>query len=367
MEKMPARPVIVQHCFGRLFNGGPASELKVVLESELAVKYEMKTCFQGRPAGGVNLGLICEMAAQIRSARPDLLHVRGLGNEGFHGVVAGRLAGCRRILLSVHGSATEIVYPQSRLRQQVVARILEPLSLRWADGVYCVCEYGASRPQVLRHAKRVFGTIYNAAPALPRTPGARLRLRNSLGLSIKEVVGITVSRITREKGLYDLCDALGTLYRAGQCPKMVIVGDGNERVALQDYAERTAPGRWVFTGERQDVPDLLCMSDFFVSASLHENLSMAIIEAMSCGLPVIATDIGGTPEAVAHGETGLLVGVGDRDALADAVKRLATSSGLRLCFGQAARARAELKFGLERMTAGLDFVYSQMLRQIPLT
>ena len=125
---MARRSLIVQHCYGVPGLGGPMSGLRRLLGSSLAQKYRFETCFQPYPAGGINLNLIATMARQIRAYRPDLLHVRGLGNEGFHGYLAGRMAGCSRILVSVHGMVRDSVYYPNRWRQWIVSQILEPFT-----------------------------------------------------------------------------------------------------------------------------------------------------------------------------------------------------------------------------------------------
>ena len=342
------------------------AELDIILRSELAEQYDLRTCLQKRPAGGINPRLIYEMAAEIRAARPDVLHIRGLGNEGFHGVVAGRLAGCRRILLSVHGSVGDVVFPQSTLRQQIVSKVLEPLSLRLADGVYCVCEYAANRQTIVRHVRRHMGFIHNAIPHFSDVdPSLRQALRSQFDLVADEIVGITVARLTREKGLDTLCDALGHLHKTRQCPRMIIVGDGAHRAAIEERLLEVAPGKVIFTGQRSDVPALLNMSDFFVLPSLHENCSMAILEAMSCGLPVITTNTGGNPELVRDGENGLLVPVGAPQELAFAIDCLVGDAEIRARLGNAGRLRARTNFGIEQMVCKFDAIYRQLLEAIP--
>ena len=128
-----------------------------------------------------------------------------------------------------------------------------------------------------------------------------------------------VARLTHEKGIDRLIRAAPTV--VAKCPEVrfVIVGDGPERPLLEAEAGRLGvDAHFHFAGHRADVGELLPAFDLFVLPSLREGLPFAVLEAMSAGLPVVATRVGGVPEAVAEGVTGLLVPADDPDALADA-------------------------------------------------
>ena len=358
------KPVIVQHYSNPLGEGGPATQLKQLLESPLANKYEFVPCLQPGPAGGINLRLIREMSKSMRAARPAMVHVRGMQNEGFHGVLAARAAGCSRILVSAHGFIGDLVYPPSRVKQKLVSSVLEPLTLRMASGVYCVCHAGANRPVVRRHARRNFGVVHNAAQqAATLPPSSVLGVRQKFGIHPEDVMVVAVSRISREKGLFTLCDAAMNLRERFHSLKFVVVGEGPHRAELQARATKQAPGQFAFAGKQLDVAPLLQAADVFVHPSLHENCPVSVLEAMSCGRPVIASAVGGIPELIEHEESGLLVPPGSAGALADGLARLATDGGLRWKLGEAARRRALDWFSSEQQLEKLDKIYEQVLTQ----
>ena len=362
---MNARPVIVQHCFGKLGLGGTMSVVHGILNSELAEKYRFETCFQNRPAGGINIGLLREMAARIRSIRPDLLHVCGLGNEGFHGLVAGRMAGCRRILITVHGVVRDITMWQGYLRylrRWIVGHLLEPYTLRHADGVYCVCALDANRPLIVKNARRLFGYIHNAVD-LPLLTPPDPALRASFDFSPSDTVGVFIGRLSIEhKGLLDLCEAFRLLEaRRENRLKVLVVGDGPDRQQLEAVATNFPRGRFVFAGQRDDVHDILRASDFLVLPSHRDHLPMVLLEAMACERAIVATRVGGIPEVVVPGETGILVPSCDPVALADAMQSLAHNSEQSKAFGEAGRRRAEDCFSMRCLTAKLDAVYQELL------
>ena len=362
---MTAKPIIVQHCAGVPGLGGPMSGVRRLLESELAEKYQFETCFQPRPAGGINLPLMRIMANRIRSLHPDLLHVRGLGNEGFHGLMAGRMAGCRRILVSVHGLVRDIVAWRGFYRygkQWVIGHLLEPYTLRHADGVYCVCAHDANRDVIVKYSRRLFGYIHNGVDLPPLTPPDPA-LRASFGFSATDTVGVYVGRLVLgHKGLLYLCEAARLMAARGEKRlKLLMVGDGYDRSQIEAAAAGLPPGQVVFAGQRNDVFAILRVCDFLVLPSIRENLPNVLLEAMACQRAVVATRVGGNPEVVVPGETGILVPPHDPTALADAMQSLARDPEGCAAYGVAGRRRVETCFSMNHLTTKLDKVYQELL------
>jgi sugar transferase (PEP-CTERM/EpsH1 system associated) len=146
--------------------------------------------------------------------------------------------------------------------------------------------------------------------------------------------------------------------------RLVLVGDGPLRptvdrllkdAEVQDIA-------WL-AGSREDIPKLLRGFDVFVLPSIAEGISNTVLEAMATGLPVVATRVGGTPELVIDGLTGLLVSPADPLALALALKVYVEQPGLRRNHGRAGRERAEREFGLATMMCAYQGVYDALLNK----
>ena len=171
---------------------------------------------------------------------------------------------------------------------------------------------------------------------------------------------MTVGRLQAPKDALTLLRGLAKLPRGTY--EAVIVGDGPDRPELASEARRLGLESVVqLAGERNDVPELLAASDIFVLSSRSEGLPLSILEAMAAGLPVVATTVGGVPELVLEGETGLLVPPGDPQALAGAIERLLDDSTLRGRLGAAGRIRVEERFDLvSTRQAHLD-LYSTLL------
>ena len=141
---------------------------------------------------------------------------------------------------------------------------------------------------------------------------------------------------------------------------LVIVGHGPElpditgRVAANPFQDRV-----LFTGYRSDVEAILPAFDIYANTSVHEGVSLTILEAMAAGLPVVATAVGGTPEVVVDGETGVLFPSRKVTACADALVSLSRSREMRNKMGRAGRDRVEARFGSKRMVDAYFGLYEQ--------
>lgn len=177
----------------------------------------------------------------------------------------------------------------------------------------------------------------------------------------KEVVG-TVGRLVKEKAYDSLLKAFALSLKV--CPNTVllIVGDGPLRGRLEDEAERLGiRGRVVFAGGRRDLQNIYPLMDIFVLSSVFESFGNVALEAALFGKAVVATRVGGLPEAVVDGETGILVVPSDIDALAAAVIRLLQNTADRRALGEAGRRRVLQYFTPERVADEVEQVYAYAL------
>lgn len=186
-------------------------------------------------------------------------------------------------------------------------------------------------------------------------PGARGPMRASLGIPADAYVACFHGVLQRRKRVADLLRAAAQL--AGRPEVHVLVaGDGPDEAELRELAQRLGVSA-TFTGKRADVPELLSAADVSVHLSEAEGFSNSVVEALACGLPVIASQAHSHPEQVADGRTGRLVPTGDLAALGDALVEFSDPERRRLA-GTHARLGAEAEFGLDRMVAA----YSEVLR-----
>jgi glycosyltransferase involved in cell wall biosynthesis len=172
---------------------------------------------------------------------------------------------------------------------------------------------------------------------------------------------LMIGRLHEEKGHHVLFQAIPyVLDRIGKV-LFVLAGDGPHRGRLEAQAEVLGISECIrFLGQRRDVPILIAGADIVILPSLAESFGYALVEAMSLGRPVVASDSGGIPEVVAHDETGLIVPKGDAEALGRALVRVLADRTLAERLGNAGRRRAGL-FSFDRMIKGYEDVYRQVL------
>jgi glycosyltransferase involved in cell wall biosynthesis len=198
----------------------------------------------------------------------------------------------------------------------------------------------------------------------PATPERRQDARRGLGLAADAIVFGCVARMTPVKRHVDLLDAFANVHRALPETRLLLVGDGPLLAELQARIAALGIGDAVqLLSFRDDVDNLLPALDVLVLPSSSEGMSNAILEAMACALPVVATAVGGNLHLVQHETTGVLVPPHDPISLATALQTLAASPLVRRRMGLAARTRIEREFSLDSMVQGFDQLYRRLLER----
>ena len=198
-------------------------------------------------------------------------------------------------------------------------------------------------------------------------PPAGDRLRHELGVAPDARLVIVVSRLARLKGIEHFLEAAAVLKPRYPDVRFVVVGETSppNPPYLQELHELSRTlgiaDRVIFTGLRSDVPSVLGAATVAVMPSLNEALSNVLLESMAAGAPVVATRVGGTPEALIDGETGLLVEPGDSNAIATAVAQLLDNRELAGRLGCAARALIRDRFSVGKMVSATEDLYAELL------
>ena len=175
------------------------------------------------------------------------------------------------------------------------------------------------------------------------------------------VVGI-VAALEIRKGHRYLLEAAARLKQRGHKIKYLVAGEGPARRELEERVKALSLVDEVrFCGFVSDAPDFLSQIDVFILPSLYEGLGVAVLEAMAAGKPVIASRVGGLPELVADGETGLLVAPKNVEGLVEAIARLADDKSLAREMGRKGAARARASFSLENMAAQNEAYYYELI------
>lgn len=291
--------------------------------------------------------------------RVDLVHAHQYAP--FFYSASSRLLGSRPpVLFSEHGRAHPD-YP--RWKRILANRAL----LHKRDRVVAVGE--AVRQALIRNEGIAPGrveVIYNGIPLerfdLRLSASERAAVRTEIGLNSDDLVLIQVARLDYLKDHATAIRTLERLVSSRGDARLVLVGEGPERQTIEKLVgDRGLEAHVKFLGLRTDVPRLLAAADIAVLSSISEGIPLTLIEAMAAGLPVVSTRVGGVPEVVDDGQTGLLSPAGDDDSLAQNVLRVANSSELHTQMGRQGRDRAEAMFSEHRMHAAYLRLYSEML------
>jgi glycosyltransferase involved in cell wall biosynthesis len=208
-------------------------------------------------------------------------------------------------------------------------------------------------------AKRVF--IPNGVDLSrfsPANSAQKSLFRKQLNLPDDGTIVIFGGRFEPEKRLDQLLDVWKRIRSRDENAWLVLAGSGSEEKRLREMAGEGV----IFPGAVEDFVPYLQSSDIFILPSATEGLSNSLLEAMACGLPPVATNVGGAPDTVTHGDEGLLISPDAPAELEDALTTLLGDAGLRERVGIAARKKIEVKYSLEAVVTGLDALYAKMLQ-----
>jgi glycosyltransferase involved in cell wall biosynthesis len=300
------------------------------------------------------------LADVFRRQPVDLLHTNNAGCE--ESAVAARLAGVPRVLGTFHVDST---YDLTRTRSGLRHRVLEIVSNHCLHAAIAVSD-ATSRDWIRRTrlSPRRVTTIHNGVDPQKCAPTAdRAALRRRLGLPAGDAIIVGgVGRLDAAKGFDVLLNAIAVL--APQYPqlRLALAGDGPLRQTLEGQAQRLGiRDRIHFLGFCPNVNDVYGALDIFAMPSRCEALPYALLEAMAAELPAVATCAGGVPEIVAPGETGFLVPIASREALAAALGQLLEDADLRRRMGRAGRARVLAHFSEREMVTRTLELYRRLL------
>ncbi len=288
-----------------------------------------------------------------RSYRPDLIHA--------HGSKGGVLARLARVFLpgvplvfTAHNFAFTN-HVSSKLKRSAY-RVLEQAMAPLATRVICVCEAEleiAARLGLRSRARVVHNGI------VPLRNGTRNAAVADLGKLGPVLAAVT--ELQTPKGVISLVEAMPKILERVPTANAVIAGEGVERDAITARIASLGVARKVhLLGQVDDVAGLLACADVFVQPSWSESFPYAVLEAMSLGLPIVATDVGGVGEAIEDRSTGRLVAPRDPVALACAVDWMLSDRPRAISLGRAARTRMATSFGFDAMVDGTLAVYAEL-------
>lgn len=287
----------------------------------------------------------------IRSLEPELVHVHSLANNGCS---LALLLSRNRFVWTLHE------FPNKSLD------IFERLALRLSR--YCVTGSDAARSFYAQAGCRRIRVVPNGIP-LPEkvTPEQRRALRARWDISPESAVICMVAAVFPDKGQHILIEAMGRVCRRHANVVCLLVGNCPDRFkSYRDELQRSIAENQLqrhirFLGECADVGEVLGCSDVYAHASLRENFPLSVLEAMSHGLPVIATDVGGTGEMIRHGYSGMLVPAGDAAALAETLDQILKTPSRAQELGHNARVVVQETFTHRQMAVRYEAIYNDVI------
>jgi glycosyltransferase involved in cell wall biosynthesis len=307
-------------------------------------------------SGRLDPVFLLRLVRLCRARRPDIVHCFAFAGE-LWGAVASMLSGQGRLITSVRGTYEWYSPAEWRVKRWTASRSFRLVANSRAGAAYAEPRLGLAPGSI--------HVVYNGVSL----PGLGLRassssLRRELGLAVDDVVALFVGRLVDHKDLPTLIEAMSRLAQSMPSLLLLVAGDGPLREPIEArIAARRLGERVRMLGLRRDVGELMAAADFIVLPSVREGMSNVLLEAMAGTRPVVASRVGGNPEIVEDGVTGLLFRAGDATALATQMRRLALDPSLREQLGRAGRTRVEQAFSMESTVREMEQVYEECLAE----
>ncbi|MBC7857135.1 MAG: glycosyltransferase [Pirellulaceae bacterium] len=291
---------------------------------------------------------------EIQRLQPDVVHT-WLFAANAYGRQAAFAAGVKHVV-----AGERCVDPWKGTTQLTIDRYLAKRTERIITNSSGVRDFYAGKGLPAEKFTVIPNGISPFAPPAEQVV-TRDQLLEELGLPQDARLIGAIGRLWPQKRLKDIVWSADLVKCVRDDGHFLIIGDGPQRRRLERYAEQASVPEMVhFLGERSDVPRILPHLDLLMLASGYEGQSNAIMEAMSAGVPVVASDIPGNRDLVVNGETGFLVDVGDRAALAQKALMILSDPELASRLGSAGRERMLCEFSIERMLERHEELYRSL-------
>ena len=300
---------------------------------------------------------------EIKAGQYDIVHTH-TSKAGVVGRWAAKFAGVKCIIHTPHG---HIFYGYFNSFISKIFIAIEQFTALITHKIITLTERGKEEHIAFKIARtEKFTAIYSGVDLenLEREPCDIGSFKKEFFVPPQATVFGTVARIDPIKGIRYLVEAMAKLIQSFPNSRLLIVGDGTERQEIQKKVNSLhLAEKVIFTGYREDVPQLLQIMDVFVLPSLNEGMGRVILEAMAFAKPVIATNTGGIPEIVQDGKTGILVAPRQSEPLAEAMLKLSADPLLRKELGANGKIFLEDTFTLDRMVEKIDNLYTELMAQ----
>ena len=297
----------------------------------------------------------------IKAFQPDIFHAHTSTPDGFVGLLL-RNKFALPLVVTLRGSDINVYPYRSRLFFDLTKKVISR-----ADKVIAVSNALKVAAERIGSPQERIAVIYNGCDTKRFTfdSDTRSSLRKRLGIPAKSIGFLFIGHLIKKKGIFELLEAFSSIVRNRVDSYLIFVGHGREmEVLTRKVSDGGIGNRIYFVGTRchEEIPWWLSMSDVLVLPSHSEGLPNVVLEAMACQRPVIATKVGGVPEAVVDGKTGILLEPRNPIALAQAMTRLAHDKDLRSKMGNNGRQIVMQKFSWDKNIENLINLYKSIVR-----
>jgi len=326
--------------FGEQGDGGDLA--KRLKENE--IKYYSISHLKRNISPWQDLLAIFSIIKLVRRIKPDIIHLNS-SKISILGSLAGIISKSK-IIYTVHGWVFN--EPLSKLKKNFYLHA-EKFTAKFKNKIICVSEFDhkeALKNKIAPKEKLI--TIHNGIK--PINLLSKEEARKKLGINDSEIIIGSIAYLYKTKGFEYLIQAIKILIDKGLNIKTIIIGEGQEREELENWIDQLyLKNKIILAGKIDNAAELLKAFDIYVSSSVKEGLSYTIIEAMTAGLPIIATRVGGSPEMINDNEEGLLVDPANPEKLAQAITKIINNKELKNKLSEMAEKKARANFTLAKM------------------
>lgn len=316
--------------------------------------------FHGVSSYTLYFGSLKVVNSIIKEFKPHLLHAYTATPDGYSGILFGRKFHLP-LICSLLGSDINL-YPEYKplsfhLTKEVIAE---------ADQIVSVSNTLKSTAEKFAQPRDRIQVVYMGCDlkSFKYSEEARRKVREQLKIPPTARVLIFIGNIKKNKGVFELMEAFTQLNKCYSDLHLIYVGDGKERKKLVEEKVKGELRKKVhFVGEKPyiEIPAWLSASDIFAFPSYHEGLPNVVVEALACKRPVVATRVGGIPEVVEEGKSGILINKGDISSLVKSIKELLECAEKRMAMGAYGRKKIEAHFSREKSSKKLVGIYEEVL------
>ena len=333
----------------------------------IPIHYPRYFCLPGPFFHGVSIfpfsrQILPLMQQIITHFTPDILHAHAATPDGYAGLRLGKKFGIPTVC-TLHGSDINQYPYYGPLVNQITKKVISE-----TDQVIAVSKDLKKNAEKLAAPGSPIEVIYNGIDTekFSINDSARFSIRKRFGLGPQDFVLIFIGYLKKDKGIRELIHSFLDLSSSYPHLHLFVVGDGMERDLVQDVSTRQkTSGQLHFIDEilNKEVPDFLNAADVLILPSYTEGCPTVIKEALACGKPVIASNVGGIPEVIQDGNNGLLIPAKDVSALTNAIRRCVDNIQDCCEMGKNSRSIVEENFTLKKNALLHRRVYQKLIKE----